>query len=117
MRKIIILYLIIINLFFFIAVSTDKRIASAAYGTESNIKNRIAEVDFVTLSAFGGAGGTYLGFLVKNHKTSETKSYLRRDILLIFLQNIVVFAIILGRSSKKMSNRGKDYSYHRNRRY
>ncbi len=106
MKKFLIFYIIVMNSLGFILVSQDKRIASSTqYGTPENKQNRIAEADFTTFSAFGGAIGTRLGFAIRNHKTSSEKTYLRRDLNWLIIQNIIIYGLINNYISIRRKNR------------
>jgi len=92
MTKILLVVFVAINIICFIRVGTDKRLAeSGNYGTDANSKHRIAEVSLVSYSAFGGAMGTLIGFKVFNHKVSPIKKYVRRNIYLVFVENIILY--------------------------
>ena len=92
MNKILFILFLAINIFCFITVGTDKRLAeNGDYGSEKNKQHRIAEVSLVTYSAFGGAIGTLIGFRVYNHKVSTGKSYLRNNIYIILIENAILY--------------------------
>ena len=66
MNKIVIIYLIIINIISFIIYGIDKLLA---------IKHlyRISEAKLITASLIGGSLGALLGMLAFRHKTQKTK--------------------------------------------
>ena len=64
--KIVVAYLIVINLCSFIMMRLDKGYARAS-------KRRIPEKTFVMISVFGGAVGVILGTYAFRHKTKHLK--------------------------------------------
>lgn len=105
MTKIILLLFIAINIFCFLRVGTDKRLAeNGDYNNEKNKQHRIAEVSLISYSALGGAIGTLIAFKVYNHKVSTKKGYLRRNIYIILIENIILY-LSLYFNFRKLNNK------------
>lgn len=87
----------VINLFSFLRVAFDKNLASknAQYKSEKDIKKRISEVSLVAISSFGGALGTLIAFQVFRHKSSGSKSQLRKSLYLVLFQNIIMWVALI----------------------
>jgi len=91
-----------INLFSFFRVAFDKNIASknAQYKSQKDIKKRASEASIVATSSFGGAFGTLIAFQVFKHKSSGTKSQLRKSLYLVLVQNVIMWVALFILASK-----------------
>ncbi len=80
--KVIIFYLIIINIISFITIYIDKRKA---------IKNkwRISELFLVVIAILGGSLGSILGMKLFRHKTNKTKFNIGIPLILV-IQIIII---------------------------
>lgn len=85
--KNIVIYLIIINVIAFLAMSIDKRKA------QKN-KRRIPEKTLFTLVALGGGIGGILGMYLFRHKTKKTRFVIGFPSILIF-EVLIVIAILV----------------------
>lgn len=95
---------LIVNLICLSVAWHDKRLSKdGAYGSEDNQPKRIAEVQLVTYSAFGGSLGMLMGFYIFHHKTSESKAYLRNSIYLLMVQNFLLYFFLWKAFGKKSS--------------
>lgn len=106
MKKAFLLYLVVINLVSFILVAKDKRIAERPdYHSSEHRQNRIAECDFLSLAAFGGAAGTLIGFRATHHKVALEKAYLRRAVRWMLVQNTLMIFVVLSWIKKRQENK------------
>lgn len=82
-----------VNLFCFIRVAADKRLSKKAdYGSKDSDRRRMSEVSLISYSAFGGAVGTLIGLKVFRHKLSAGKKYLRRNLYIVLVENVVLYS-------------------------
>lgn len=85
--KNIIIYLIIINLIAFLAMSIDKKKAQKG-------KWRIKESTLLILALIGGSIGAISGMYIFHHKTQKPRFYIGFPIIII-LQILVIVAIFV----------------------
>jgi uncharacterized membrane protein YsdA (DUF1294 family) len=91
------LYIFIaINIISFIRIATDKKIAvKTTYKSAKDTKKRMSEVGIITWASFGGTIGILLAFSVFRHKSSKSKTYLRNNLYLVLIQNIVIWSFLI----------------------
>ena len=93
MIQYLLIFFAAVNFFCFVRVGADKRLSKKSeYGGKADDRQRMSEVSLISYSAFGGAIGTLLGFKVFRHKMSGGKRYLRRNLYIIFIENIVLYS-------------------------
>lgn len=83
----IILYMLILNIYSFVIMGTDK-------WKSSRNGWRTPEKRFFACASVGGAAGIYLGMRVFHHKTLHNK--FRYGIPALLLLNIIIYAFLLG---------------------
>ena len=76
MQKILIIYLVCINLILFITMGADKLAAKRH-------KHRVPEATLLTLAVIGGSVGGILGMLLFRHKTRHVKFYIGYPVILL----------------------------------
>lgn len=84
MEKIVVLYLVVINILSFAAMGMDKSKAKKH-------KYRISEGGLIALSVIGGAIGSLVGMVGFRHKTSKKKFYVGIPIIYVFNQIMILF--------------------------
>ena len=82
--RLIIAYLVAINLIAFLAFGLDKILARSS-------RRRISEATLLTLAFFGGSLGAWSGMYLFRHKTLHLK--FRIGVPLILIAQITVFAL------------------------
>jgi hypothetical protein len=104
-RKLVIIYFILINLTGFTLALLE---GSDFLSERGKSLSSSSEIQIATVSAFGGGGGSYIGYLVSdpsgNLEDSEFKMYLQ----LLILQNIFVLFISFNAFKKK--KKSADYN-------
>lgn len=76
---------LILNIFAFLLIGYDKKLAK-------NHKRRISEKKLLSFVLIGGTIGSGLGMLIFRHKTAK-RSYLLKFWGIVFIQITVVFAL------------------------
>ena len=87
--KHLLIIFLIINIVCFAVTGIDKRLSQKETTTY-----RVAETSLITYSSFGGAIGTLTGFYVFHHKISDKKQYLRRNLYILLLENLILYLLI-----------------------
>lgn len=92
----LIIILLVINIIAFVRIMIDKSSAQKSkYNSPEYLKKRMSEVSIVAFASFGGAFGTLLAMKISRHKTTFEKQYLRRNLYLVLIQNIIMWTTIL----------------------
>lgn len=94
MGRFLLITFLAINILTFFNVRSDKN-------ESDNSKNRTSETGIVTYAAFGGAAGALLAFKVFDHKTSPGKKYLRNNLYIMLVLNIVIYSSLYRNFKKR----------------
>ena len=83
----ILIWLLVINVYGFLVMGFDKKLARDG-------KNRFSEKHLLTIAVIGGGVGIYLGMKLFRHKTKNFKFSL--GVPLLILVNFVIYYVVIG---------------------
>jgi uncharacterized membrane protein YsdA (DUF1294 family) len=106
MKRTILGWFILANLFSFVTTFADLKLPWLPEAAASGQQERINDAGILTQSALGGAAGSYAGLLLTKRFATSAGEYLQTSLYVLMVQNAVayIFALALARRLRYRQN-------------